>query len=545
MSLDKAMLDMYDETGLESRKGTYYFRMKKPADLRVHLTGGADVRESLRTKDKATAKRLCAERRAALLREWNQLRERLRNGPRRNMGTEERRQVIAHCEARLLQWDEEDRIKGLAVLDDEIPHDCLWEDVDARDRAAVARGQFSPGLRMAAEDWLRECGYELAEDSEDYRYFVYEFARMSRRLHEAYRRRSDGEDVATPAIPAPPAARMDEPSQPTEQGKQRTGPVLRDALPIWQRLKKPAPSSVEIYESALTRFEQQNPGLAVPEITKRHIRDHIEFLQSEGKSAKTIEKEHGALRALLTVAEHEDWVTSNPAKGVLLPSIESSKTRSYTPDEVSAIFAAPVFTASERPIGGKGEAAYWVPLVLLFTGARREEVCQLKLDHIRESDGVHFFAIDPRDDFGRLKTDESRRAVPIHPTLEKLGFLNYVAERRAEGGKLLFPLLDKPNKRGQVGAKWGDWWCRYVRKVVGLTDKRLQPAHAFRHLFITECRRLNFREDYERRLVGHAANSARKTPHDDYGEHLVTALATEVARIDFRGLDLSHLYDNS
>jgi integrase len=531
MSRTQATIDMHDETGLELRRSVYYFRMKVPADLRPPLIE-KEVRISLRTKDKATAKRLNAERRAAQLREWEELRQSLKHGPRRTMTKEEMQQVIAHCEARFLSFDEDDRIAGMSGFEN--------EDLDALARAAIARGEFSTQMHSVAVEWMRECGYELTEDSEDYRRFVYGVARACRRLQAAYHRRSEGDDVPSPTIPAPPAivpAESDNAPVSAPAGSR----TLRDALPIWQRLKNPAPSTVEVYDSALKTFEEQNPGLAVGAITKAHIRRHIQFLQSASKSAKTIEKEHGALRALLTVAEHEEWITGNPAKGVMLPSVNGSKTRSYTPEEVAAIFASPVFTSNMRPVAGKGEAAYWVPLVLLFTGARREEVCQLTIEHIRESDGVPFFAIDPRDDFGRLKTDESRRAVPVHPTLKKLGFLNYVEKRRAAGDKLLFPLLNKPNKRGQVGAKWGDWWCRYVRKVAGIKDTRIQPAHAFRHLFITECRRLNFREDYERRLVGHVGGG-RKTVHDDYGEHLVGALLAAVARIDFRGLDLSNLY---
>jgi integrase len=316
---------------------------------------------------------------------------------------------------------------------------------------------------------------------------------------------------------------------------------LSDAISVWKRLKKPAPASIEIYDFAVTRFEGHYPGLFVAAIEKRHIREYIEWLQAEGKSAKTIDKEHGALRALLNIAKNEEWIASNPASGVLLPSTNGGLTiRSYTPEELKKIFTSPVFASDSRPVGGKGEAAYWVPLLLLFTGARREEICQLTTDRIRQAEGVTYIAIDPIDDEGRLKTEESKRAVPLHDQLLKSGFLDYVAERVKSGGGSLFPRL-KPNARGQYGAKWGDWWRRYVRETLNITDKRISPAHSFRHLFITECRRLEFREDYERALVGHVRGGGRKDAHDGYGEHLLPALSTALNRIDFRGLDLSHL----
>jgi integrase len=314
---------------------------------------------------------------------------------------------------------------------------------------------------------------------------------------------------------------------------------LSEVIPVWRRLKNPAVSTVEVYEAAIKRFERRFPNLHVETIEKRHVREYINWLQNEGLSGKTIAKEHGAVRALLAIAEHEEWISSNPASGILLPEVKSKKVRSYTPEECKKIFSSPVFCEGARPTGCKGDAAYWMPLLLLFTGARREEISQITTDRVRTMEGVHYLAIDPIDDEGRLKTDESKRAIPIHDELLRLGFINFVEQQRNAGSKQLFREL-KPNKRGQYGAKWGDWWGRYVRGTVGITDELISPAHSFRHLFITECRRLSFREDYERALVGHIKGS-KKDAHDGYGEHLVPSLAAELNRIDFRKLDLSHL----
>ena len=315
---------------------------------------------------------------------------------------------------------------------------------------------------------------------------------------------------------------------------------LSEIVPVWIRLKGPVTSTIEIYEDAVNRFESHFPDLYAETIEKRHMREYIQWLPGEGLSAKTIEKEHGAIRALLTIAEHEEWIVSNPAKGMMLPPVKGNTVRSYKPEECKQIFNSPVFSNGKRPIAGKGEAAYWIPLLMLFTGARREEICQLTSERIREIENIPYLLIDPLDDKGTLKTDESKRAIPIHNQLVKLGFLRFVKKQMKAGGGQLFPLL-KSNKRGQYGAKWGDWWGRYIRQTIGITDERISPAHSFRHLFITECKRLRFREDYERALVGHAGGS-RKDAQDEYGELLISELAVELNRIDFRGLDLSHLF---
>lgn len=346
--------------------------------------------------------------------------------------------------------------------------------------------------------------------------------------------------VSVPAALAPsPAGRLETPMSKVISKKEERH-RLSEIVPAWIRLKAPVTSTIEIYEDAVKRFEIHFPKLFAETIEKRHMREYIQWLPSQGLSAKTIEKEHGAIRALLTIAEHEEWIDSNPARGMMLPPVKGNTVRSYTPEECKQIFNSPVFKDGKRPIAGKGEAAYWIPLLMLFTGARREEICQLTGERVKETENIPYLLIDPLDDKGKLKTDESKRAIPIHNQLVKMGFLDFVKKQMKVGGGHLFPLL-KSNKRGQYGAKWGDWWGRYIRQTVGITDQRISPAHSFRHLFITECRRLCFREDYERALVGHAGGS-RRDAHDEYGEHLIPSLATALNTIDFRRLDLSYLY---
>jgi hypothetical protein len=46
---------------------------------------------------------------------------------------------------------------------------------------------------------------------------------------------------------------------------------------------------------------------------------------------------------------------------------------------------------------------------MLFTGARREEICQLTVERIKETENIPYLLIDPLDDEGRLKTEESKR----------------------------------------------------------------------------------------------------------------------------------------
>lgn len=88
----------------------------------------------------------------------------------------------------------------------------------------------------------------------------------------------------------------------------------------------------------------------------------------------------------------------------------------------------------------------------------------------------------------RVKTESSRRQVPLHPEVLAAGFPQYVALRKARGDEWLFPAL-LPDKFGKRSGNWLKWWGRYLRSVKGcnIQDRRV-VFHSFRHTFKTLCR---------------------------------------------------------
>lgn len=316
---------------------------------------------------------------------------------------------------------------------------------------------------------------------------------------------------------------------------------LSEIIPIWISENTPAKSTISAFTFSVSRFESVHPNLYVETIEQEHINDFIKHLQSQNLNSRTIKKDHSFIRALFTIALSKKWVKSNPAIGASLPKkIKTSHppVRGYKVDELKLIFNSPVFASNERPTAGKGEAAYWIPLLLLFTGARREELCQLTTDRVRCEDGINIIDIDAMDDDGQLKTAGSIRLVPIHDGLIKLGFLDFVSKMRNSGGSnMLFPLLER-NARGQYGQKWGDWWGKYMKRTIGIVDEQISPAHSFRHTFITECRRARIGDD-ARAITGHTLR--KLDDHDQYGISPIDSLAESINKITFKGLDLSHL----
>ena len=98
---------------------------------------------------------------------------------------------------------------------------------------------------------------------------------------------------------------------------------------------------------------------------------------------------------------------SNPFHvGFEISRTERQPYEPFSNQELQRLFASPVFTQGLRPEGGKGEAAYWLPLISLFSGSRRTEIAQLRVEDVRQGEGgIWFFDFNDRGEDQRLKNE--------------------------------------------------------------------------------------------------------------------------------------------
>lgn len=157
---------------------------------------------------------------------------------------------------------------------------------------------------------------------------------------------------------------------------------------------------------------------------------------------------------------------------------EQSEREPFDARDLQTIFDAPLFTEHKPPVGAKGDAGVWLPLLALFAGARQAEYAGLRVSDIRSDEDTSVLLMWFTRDIKagrRLKTKTSERVVPVHPQLVTLGFLKYVEARRKEGDKAwLFPTV-APDQKGALSA-WSKWWGRYLRHLFVRPGKVLQGA---------------------------------------------------------------------
>jgi integrase len=271
-------------------------------------------------------------------------------------------------------------------------------------------------------------------------------------------------------------------------------------------------------------------------------RDDVKRLTS-----KTIEAYCLALNARWKEAQSEGSipeVLASPFSGRKFSrkALGPKAAKGFSPEELTAYFSMPAFKDGERPTRGKGEAIYWIPLLMLFTGARPEEVAQLLVADIfqHEQDGrwVIRFTDEgwhPVKGQQSLKTDgqeSGRRTFPVPQPLIDLGLLAYRKSLQEAGEAALFPLLRRKGKRGGIYASFGEWMCEYVygHGVLKAGEGR-QPVREFRHTWTTAARASRIPRDAMEYMQGHRPPDGGSS-HEVYGER--EALGEWIDQLDFK-----------
>src|SRR5262249_33913566 len=173
-------------------------------------------------------------------------------------------------------------------------------------------------------------------------------------------------------------------------------------------------------------------------------------------SAATVNKVLGGVQAITVWARDngmipDDLPWADPFSNMRLEE-EAPSREPWHLEELKVLFSSPVFTQGLRSTAGRGEAAYWLPLLAPFTGARLGELAPLTVADITTDEPTGIATIKVTEDLEqgrRLKNVGSRRVIPIHPELVRLGFIQFVAQVRDGSGNeaRLFPLL-KPGPKG-------------------------------------------------------------------------------------------------
>jgi len=235
------------------------------------------------------------------------------------------------------------------------------------------------------------------------------------------------------------------------------------------------------FQQAIALGKQQEVPPLAPATEERHRRFLVAFFNHLVRGRAIPSSPMDAFK------KPEPDYTIDPNKAIRL----------FEDDEIQAIFNPQTFIP-----WAKKPHLWWAPMIGLYTGARINEVCQLKLIDILQERGTWCLAFrktidaelaaDPkrqRQSRQSMKGKGCMRVVPIAQPLLDAGFLDFIEDMKATGHPRLFPHLS-----AGVNRKTGETNARYSQQL-GVDFGRYLKAlgfpkgigfHAFRHTLATE-----------------------------------------------------------
>lgn len=234
-----------------------------------------------------------------------------------------------------------------------------------------------------------------------------------------------------------------------------------------------------------------------PEFKEKTLRQVVE---SGGTyktiTAVTVNNRLRKLTAFMNWCKANSYIEANPLAGMKVMTGSAKEARlSFDRRDLATLLDHEALRKEAR----KHPWRYWLPLMGRATGARLEELCQLRVDDFAEQQGIQCIRIDDTREGQNLKNASSRRVIPLHPALLDLGLLQYVASVKATGTDRLFPELDAV--RGKLGHAPSKWFGRFKAKLC-ITDPR-KTFHSFRHTLIDDLRDAGVQDSLIKRIAGH------------------------------------------
>ena len=325
--------------------------------------------------------------------------------------------------------------------------------------------------------------------------------------------------IATrPAIPEPPRT---------------LGPVLRTATKAYvkelMKSKLTKQKSIEDKEATYEQFATQFDNPKCGEIDKAMV---LAFKQEQMKHAGPgrVNTKIGHMSSFFDWAVGHDFASVNPFTGTRIgkKSQLMKGVQSYEP--FTAADLKLIFNPKTYPDYATKAHFHWLPILLLYSGARPEELASMPLDNIRKEQGIDYFAV------ASGKNSNSIRKIPFHKAIRGSGFVDYVKMRRkVDPGGMLFPELP-PSKNGyckNVSRRFNENYLPQLR--IAESTKRL---YSFRSTFITRMTELNVNPGMLMALVGHYEQTAvdLSAPHfkNYQGVKLLTALQSTIDMFDVK-----------
>ena len=261
-------------------------------------------------------------------------------------------------------------------------------------------------------------------------------------------------------------------------------------------------------------------------------------------SSKTKKDTAQRVRTFLKWAITRKYVNPDVLE-VLKGTFTTSESYQYAPfdnEDLKKLFLSEGYLG---PKLHKKHSYFWLPLLALFTGSRQGELCQLLVSDLHEFEykGKKHYYLDINDEGDKtLKTRSSKRKVPLHDVLIKLGFLDYVTYVKKNSNRELFPDLLGLTK--PAGPTISRWFNEKYKRSCSITDdgKHRKVFHSFRHTLVDHLYQNNKGLPIEKigDIVGHTHKTVTGRSYVGQGNLSIENRMDIICKINY-GVDFSKI----
>lgn len=307
--------------------------------------------------------------------------------------------------------------------------------------------------------------------------------------------------------------------------------TLRAVYEKWAASKPRSSDSNAACLRSIVLFETFTENTPLEQLTRAQGDAFRTWLQQPERktTSKTARDRLNWVKSLLKFAFRDlELLPRNPWEGIEIEFKTTHKRRPWTGEELQTLFTQPLHMACALPKDSKagGFAAYWIPLLGLYTGARVGELAQLLVADVTSIGGIPTLSITDEGQGQTVKTAAGIRKVPIHSQLIRLGFLDYVENLRAAGAVRLWTGLQfRDNK---PGGYFSQWFGTY-RRSLGLGP--LPDFHCFRHTVRSQLAEAEVSEQEVDCLVGHEVKGS--TGAKVYTHRSMAALKRAIEKLNY------------
>lgn len=247
-------------------------------------------------------------------------------------------------------------------------------------------------------------------------------------------------------------------------------------------------------------------------------------------SVGSVNKHLTCYGALMKWAVISGFAKSNPFQGMTLKDSKSKKKRDpFNAEQISLMLSE--LAKGQDGLAGK-DYQHWGALILLYTGARLNEIASLTVDDVKEKDGIWYFDINDEGDDKSLKTEAAKRIVPVHSALIELGFMGFLQKSKAQrksNERLLYELTY--SVRTRWGRMLGRWFNDIFLPALELKTDRL-VLHSLRHTVITRLQRADVEIPKIQGLVGHEPDTVTMGVYGN--QYTLPQLKDAIERLEYK-----------